>query len=406
MPLGEQRGEGERLGVRPHQPLAVDHGLAALLELLDELGVHGEAVGHGEQLLVEDLEPVLGDRGLDLRRRRAVELVLARLVLDALGGGDALLELCVGVREHRPDLVGHLGGVLLGDDALVHHLAREQLAHRRVLLDHLVHLGLGVGGLVGLVVAEAAVADQVDHHVVAELLAEGEGQPHRAHAGGHVVGVDVDDGNVEALGQIRRVGGGTRVVGVGGEAHLVVLDEVDRPADGVAVQRLEVERLGHHALAGEGGVAVEDHRDGGVGVLVGVRALARGLGRARGAGRHRSHELQVRRVGLQAHDDRLAARQRVGALGAVVVLDVAGAALGQGGDRLERRGALELGEDRVIGPAQVVGQDVEAAAVGHADHDLAGAAGRRQLDELVEHRHRHVQALDARTASGPGRPCA
>ena len=139
---------------------------------------------------------------------------------------------------------------------------------------------------------------------------------------------------------------------------------------------------------------MQDHRDGGVGVLVGVRALAGGLGRARRAGRHRGHELQVRWVGLQAHDDRLAAGQRVGALRAVVVLDVAGAALGQGGDRLERRGALELGEDRVIGPAQVVGQDVEAAAVGHADHDLAGAAGRRQLDELVEHRHGHVQALD------------
>ena len=38
--------------------------------------------------------------------------------------------------------------------------------------------------------------------------------------------------------------------------------------------------------------------------------------------------------------------QLIGALGAVVVLDVAGAALRDRGDRLERRGALELGEDR------------------------------------------------------------
>ena len=55
---------------------------------------------------------------------------------------------------------------------------------------------------------------------------------------------------------------------------------------------------------------------------------------------------------------------------------------------------FELGEDRVVGPAEVVGQHVEPPAVGHPDHDLAPAAGCRQLDQLVEHRDRHVQALD------------
>ncbi len=296
--------------------------------------------------------------------------------------------------QHRPDPVGHLGRLLLGDHALVDQLAGEQLAHRRVLLDHRVHLGLRVGGLVGLVVAEAAVADQVDQHVVAELLAEGEGQPHGGDAGLDVVGVDVDDRDVEALGQVggqrRRAG----VIGVGGEADLVVLDDVDRAADGVAVERLEVERLRDDALAGERGVAVQDDRDRGVGVLVGVRALAGGLRRAGGAGDDGVDELQVRWVGLQPHGDRLAAQQLVGALGAVVVLDVAGPALGDRGDRLERLGALELGEDRPVRAAEVVREHVEPAAVGHPDDDLAGAARARELDELVDHRHGHIQALD------------
>ena len=78
----------------------------------------------------------------------------------------------------------------------------------------------------------------------------------------------------------------------------------------------------------------------------------------------------------------------------MVVLDVAGAALGDRGHRLERRGALELGEDRVVGAAEVVGEHVQPPAVGHADHDLARTVGGRQLDQLVEHRHRHVEALD------------
>ena len=78
----------------------------------------------------------------------------------------------------------------------------------------------------------------------------------------------------------------------------------------------------------------------------------------------------------------------------MVVLDVAGPSLRDGGDGLERRGALELGEDRVVGAAEVVGQHVQPPAVGHADHDLVAAVGGGQLDQLVEHRHRHVQALD------------
>ena len=89
----------------------------------------------------------------------------------------------MGLGQHLPDRVGHLGRLLLGDDALLDQLAREQLAHRRVLLDRLVHLGLRVGRLVGLVVAEAAVADQVDQHVVAELLAEREREPDGGDAG-------------------------------------------------------------------------------------------------------------------------------------------------------------------------------------------------------------------------------
>ena len=107
-----------------------------------------------------------------------------------------------------------------------------------MLLDLLVHLGLRVSGLVGLVVSEAPVADQVDQDVVAELLAEGERQANRADAGCHVVGVDVDDRNVKALGQIGRPGRGARIVGIGGETNLVVLDDVNRAADRVAVDRL------------------------------------------------------------------------------------------------------------------------------------------------------------------------
>ena len=79
------------------------------------------------------------------------------------------------------------------------------------------------------------------------------------------------------------------------------------------------------------------------------------------------------------------------ALRAVVVLHVAGAALGVVRDRLERPLALELLEDHLVGPSERVGDHVQPAAVGHAEHDVLGAVGRGELERLVEHRDHHVE---------------
>ena len=166
-----------------------------------------------QQLVVQRAQPVGRHRRLHLGRGRAVELVLA--------GGAArpprrprarALSAWCRLVSSLPDLLLELVGLLLGDRPLLGQPLGEELAHARVRLDLRVHLGLRVGGLVGLVVAVAAVADQVDQHVVAELLAEGEGQPHGGDARGDVVGVDVDDRDVEALGEVRRPLGRARLV--------------------------------------------------------------------------------------------------------------------------------------------------------------------------------------------------
>ena len=175
--------------------------------------------------------------------------------------------------------------VLGADDPLADQLLRVDLRDRRVGLDLGRHQRLGVGGLVGLVVAEAAVADQVDDDVAPPALAVGHREADRRRAGLDVVGVDVDDRHVEALRHVGRVGGGAGVLGVGGEAHLVVLDDVDGAAGAVALQRLQVEGLGDDALAGEGGVAVQEDRDGALRVVGEPRALEVGLEEAGGARR-------------------------------------------------------------------------------------------------------------------------
>ena len=126
--------------------------------------------------------------------------------------------------------------VLGADHALLDQLRGVDLGDRRVLLDLRRHLRLRVGGLVGLVVAVAAVADQVDDDVAAPLLAVGHRQPDGGDAGLDVVGVDVDDRAVEALRHVAGVGGRAALVRVGGEADLVVGDQVDRAAGRVAAR--------------------------------------------------------------------------------------------------------------------------------------------------------------------------
>ena len=99
------------------------------------------------------------------------------------------------------------------------------------------------------------------------------------------------------------------------------------------------------------------------------------------------------RVRDEAHAD-LAAARRARARCGEVVLDVAGAAFGVGGDGVDRPLALELAQDVLVRHADRVREHVEAAAVRHAHHDLVRAGLGSELDRLVEHRDHHVEALE------------
>ena len=160
-----------------------------------------------------------------------------------------------------------------------------------------------------------------------------------------------------------------RVLRGGGEADLVVDDDVDRAAGAVAAQLGQVQRLGDHALAGERGVAVDEQRQHRVPLELEVDAVLLG---PHDALEHRVDRLQVRRVRGHRHRGRVLA-VRGGELAglAQVVLHVAGAVR-----RLRVEVPLELGEDLLVRLADDVGQHVEPAAVRHADDDLVEPAAR------------------------------
>ena len=222
--------------------------------------------------------------------------------------------------------------------------------------DLLVHQRLGERRLVALVVAEAAIAEHVDHDRLLELLPElGRDLGGEDHRFG-IVAVHVEDRRLDHLGDVGRIGRRARVARIGGEADLVVDDEVDRAAGAVALQAGQAEAFRHHALAGERRVAVHQQRHH-HGAVVRRRAVLVLLG-AHLAEHHRIDDLEMRRVGGERQMHLVAVELAV-RRGAEVILHVARAF-----DVVRREGAaLELVEQRAVRLAHHLGQHVEAAAM-------------------------------------------
>ena len=204
--------------------------------------------------------------------------------------GDLQLALEVGER---------LLGLVERDVAALDERLDVQLAHAAVLGDRLVHQRLRVARVVALVVPVAAVAPHVDDDVLVEPLAVLERQPGHPDARLGVVAVDVEDRRLHRLGDVAAVERRAGELRRRGEADLVVDDQVDRAADAVAGDVAHRQRLGDDALAGEGGVAVDQDRQH----RVRPRRVDLVLAGAHHALDDRVDRLQVARVGGQLEQD-------------------------------------------------------------------------------------------------------
>jgi hypothetical protein len=142
-----------------------------------------------------------------------------------------------------------------------------------------------------------AVADQVDHHVLVEAVPVGHRQANCREARLGIVGIHVDDGDVESLGEIGGVAGGPGVFHIGRESNLVVGDEMQCPARAVSLQRAQVQGFGHHTLAGEGSVAVDRDRQCRRRIVVQLAAFPPGLLGPGPPVHDRGDELEVTRIG-------------------------------------------------------------------------------------------------------------
>ena len=235
--------------------------------------------------------------------------------------------------------------------------------------------------------AEAAIAPHVDHHVAVEGLAVFDRELAREGHRFGIVAVDVEDRGHHALGHIARIGRPARKFRRGGEADLVVDDEVDAAAGVVARHAREREALPHHALTRKGRIAVDQH---GEHLILVLQVVADRLLRAGLAEHDRVDRLEVRGVGHKAHVHRNPVKLAVGR-GAEVILHVARAA-----DIVRVcRTAREFVEDHAVGLGHHVGEHVQAPAVGHPVDDLAHARAAAVLDHGFQRRDHGFAAIKA-----------
>ena len=96
----------------------------------------------------------------------------------------------------------------VGECAAAEQGLRVQLARGALGVDQSVHDGLGHRWVIALVVTTAAVAHQVDHNVLAELLAVFECQLTDAHDVFRIIAVDVEDRCLNCAGHVGGVLGG------------------------------------------------------------------------------------------------------------------------------------------------------------------------------------------------------
>ena len=340
-----------------------------------------EAVREGHERVDDDVEAFAWHAGVDRRLRGDV------FVLEP-GDRCRFLRLCLDERvfEPRAEVFERELALLERQVAAVHERLGVELAHRATPADHLVHARLRERGLVAFVVAVPPVADHVDDDVLLELLPEREREADDAHRRFRVVAVHVEDRRLHRLGDVGGVHGRTPEVGRRREADLVVDDDVHGAADVVAGQLREVQRLRDDALAGERGVAVDEHRE---------HLLVRGVVGAVLLGADHAFDdrvdgFEVARVRGERQVGGLARARGVLARRADVVLHVARALRHV---RVEL--AFELAEDLAVRLPDDVREHVEAAAVRHAHHDLLHPGVGGFVEEELQHRDERLAAFEA-----------
>ena len=260
-----------------------------------------------------------------------------------------------------------------------------QISRGSVRANMLIHFWLRCGGLVRFIVAVAAIAHQIDHHIALKFLPIVKRDLRAKNHRFWVVAIDVQYRRVDHFCDIGAIKGAACVFHLaGGKADLIIDYHMDRSADGIAACLRHIEQLRHHALASKRGVAVDQNRyhDGAFGIT------PTNLARTYGSGDHRIDDFQMRRVKAQRQMHRTACSFNVGRK-AQVILHVT-----------RMSGVITIVmltfkrvKQRFWRLADGIDQHIQAPAMRHADHNIFHARSTRALHQLIHKRNHAVAAF-------------
>ncbi len=233
-----------------------------------------------------------------------------------------------------------------------------------------------------------AVAQQVDEDVALEMLPEIERELHHVAYGLRIVAVHMEHRALRHLGNVGAIRTAAPIDVVGSEAHLVVHHHMQGATGAVRLQSRHLHQFIDHALASDRGIAVNDH---GAQLFRHERMVLFDQ-RTRNALHHRPHTFQVAGVGAQDQVHSFTLVGHHAAVEAHVVFHIAFHEI------VLEVTALEVGEDGFVGLVEGVGQHVQTAPVGHADHHVVDAVRiRAVLDDGVQRRDQCFASFQAET---------
>lgn len=367
--LRDKSTESQSLSSRPVDVLTLDDRLGAVGKDTLQVAVDVEALRDSADDGTNVLQSLTVNTSGVVRKDLSGKLLGRLEVVPGTGGpllGGRLVVLGLGeaLLQHAPHPLLVLLYILLGESTLFQELVNVDLDLGVLLLDTLVHQGLGEGRLVGLVVAVLAVADEIDNDVLLELSTPVGSELADEVDRLDVIGVDVEDRGVDSLGDISAVSGRTGEAGIGGETNLVVDHQVDGTAGRESGKLVEAQALVNDTLAGNSGITVKEDGHGALVLDLIVVIVLDGTNLAKDNG---VLSLQMGGVGNQRQLHTLSGRSGTLKVHAQMVLDVTGTLV------LTTGSAGEFAEDGLVGLADDVGENVETTTMGHTNDNVLDA---------------------------------
>ena len=167
----------------------------------------------------------------------------------------------------------HIFNLALRDQPVGNQTFGIKLQRGLLAADAGVHRGVGEHRLVAFVMAKAAITEDIKHGVLVEFLAVFDGDAGGVNHCLRIVTVHMENRCFDHKGDVGRIGGRAAERRGCGETDLVVHDDMDGAPGAVAHQPRQAKAFGNHALAREGGIAVQQQGQNLGAVFVGQHFL-------------------------------------------------------------------------------------------------------------------------------------